>query len=73
MGLKPIAMKKADALVDSPDFAALATLSAQAQRGVIISIFFALFPPQAKRGQTSETMSGESMGEHFSNKICVAK
>jgi hypothetical protein len=27
MGLKPIAMNKADGLVDSPDFAALATLS----------------------------------------------
>lgn len=33
MCLKPIAMQKADGLVDSPDLAALAPLSAQAQRG----------------------------------------
>ncbi len=59
MGLKPIAIQKACGLVDSPDFAA------QAQRGVINLIFLALFPPQAKRGQTSETISGESMPNVF--------
>jgi hypothetical protein len=51
---------KANGLVDSPDFASLVTLSAQAQRGIFfIYIFFFPLYTEGEERAASEAKSGE--------------
>jgi hypothetical protein len=45
--------------IDSPDFAALVTLSAQAQRGIVILYFFFFLSAKGGERVTSAAKSGE--------------